>query len=266
MKIKKKKKLKCDFNFSKGAKMQGKILSDGLISGNDGNRYNFSIDDVKNLDNKTINDIINAEVDFEVEGTEAKSIFVVQIPTTNTIGNIIKGEDIQSIKIKAYLYVAGILLLFIPVIGQLLAIVGLVAIILNLIAIGRISGVSLLKHFILSRLLVLVGVLIIWPSVAFGFAIGVAGNSTALGLTFGILGLLVGLALCVAGLFCYFFYYRNLAEVTNEKLFFYSFISYAIGIATIWIFFIGLIGIIVAVVLELIAWINLKEIRKKENL
>ena len=46
--------------------MQGKILADGLISGNDGKRYTYSAGDLKNAQGKSLNAIIGSEVDFEV--------------------------------------------------------------------------------------------------------------------------------------------------------------------------------------------------------
>ncbi|MEB2807944.1 hypothetical protein Q9Q60_08495 [Campylobacter upsaliensis] len=102
--------------------MQGKILADGLIDANNGNCYSFSVQDVRNLGSKKMSDVINAEVDFEIDGTKAKSIFITK--NFISIGNIMQGSDsISSIKTKAYIYVAGIFLGVIPVIGWIFGIV-----------------------------------------------------------------------------------------------------------------------------------------------
>lgn len=201
--------------------MQGKILADNLIGGNDGNRYSFSLENVRNLNNKTINDIINAEVDFEVDGTEAKSIFITK--NSINIGNIMQGDSINSIKTKAYIYVAGVILGVIPFLGWALSLVGFVFMILAILTIGKISGAPLIRNFLLSWILVFVGGIVMSFSVAGSFMGGLSGIS---GFTTGMIALIVvGVLICIGGLVFGYFYYKDLAEVTNEKFFFYAFIA-----------------------------------------
>ena len=70
-----------------------------------------------------MSDIVNAEVDFETDGTKAKSIFITK--NSISIGNIMQGGDsISSIKTKTYIYVAGIFLGVIPVIGSIFGLLG----------------------------------------------------------------------------------------------------------------------------------------------
>lgn len=45
--------------------MKGKILSVGLISGEDGNRYTFKANDVSNLEGRSMENLTGCEVDFE---------------------------------------------------------------------------------------------------------------------------------------------------------------------------------------------------------
>ncbi|WP_270983367.1 hypothetical protein [Campylobacter helveticus] len=196
--------------------MQGKILADNLIGGNDGNRYSFSLENVRNLNNKTINDIINAEVDFEVDGTEAKSIFITK--NSINIGNIMQGDSINSIKTKAYIYVAGVILGVIPFLGWALSLVGFVFMILAILTIGKISGAPLIRNFLLSWILVFVGGIVMSFSVAGSFIGGLSGSS---GFTTGMIALIVvGVLICIGGLVFSYFYYRDLAEVTNENSFY----------------------------------------------
>lgn len=242
--------------------MQGKILADNLIGGNDGNRYSFSLENVRNLNNKTINDIINAEVDFEVDGTEAKSIFITK--NSINIGNIMQGDSINSIKTKAYIYVAGVILGVIPFLGWALSLVGFVFMILAILTIGKISGAPLIRNFLLSWILVFVGGIVMSFSVAGSFIGGLSGSS---GFTTGMIALIVvGVLICIGGLVFSYFYYRDLAEVTNEKFFLYAFICRAVAALTILVHILGIVLMIAAAVIELIAWIRFKEVRKKEAL
>ncbi|MCR2040220.1 hypothetical protein CHLV4142_08710 [Campylobacter helveticus] len=242
--------------------MQGKILADNLIGGNDGNRYSFSLENVRNLNNKTINDIINAEVDFEVDGTEAKSIFITK--NSINIGNIMQGDSINSIKTKAYIYVAGVILGVIPFLGWALSLVGFVFMILAILTIGKISGAPLIRNFLLSWILVFVGGIVMSFSVAGSFIGGLSGSS---GFTTGMIALIVvGVLICIGGLVFSYFYYRDLAEVTNEKFFLYAFICRAVAALAILVPILGIVLMIAAAVIELIAWIRFKEVRKKEAL
>ncbi|MCR2066949.1 hypothetical protein [Campylobacter helveticus] len=242
--------------------MQGKILADNLIGGNDGNRYSFSLENVRNLNNKTINDIINAEVDFEVDGTEVKSIFITK--NSINIGNIMQGDSINSIKTKAYIYVAGVILGVIPFLGWALSLVGFVFMILAILTIGKISGAPLIRNFLLSWILVFVGGIVMSFSVAGSFIGGLSGSS---GFTTGMIALIVvGVLICIGGLVFSYFYYRDLAEVTNEKFFLYAFICRAVAALAILVPILGIVLMIAAAVIELIAWIRFKEVRKKEAL
>ncbi|EFU2060684.1 hypothetical protein HUL71_001572 [Campylobacter upsaliensis] len=219
-----------------------------------------TIQDVRNLGSKTMSDVINAEVDFEIDGTKAKSIVIAK--NSISIGNIMQGGDsISSIKTKAYIYVAGIFLGVIPVIGWIFGIVGSVFMILALLSLGRMSKAPLLRNFWTSWGLILLGGMIVGFSIAGGFIMGLDSRN---GFSFGMIAFIVlGALICLVGLVFGYFYYRDLAAVTNEKFFLYAFICRAVAIFTL---FIPILGIIVANIVELIAWIKFKEIKKKEAL
>ena len=55
--------------------MQGKILADGILRAEDGNRYKFDIKDIENLSQDGQN-LTGLEVDFELIDGEAKSLYI----------------------------------------------------------------------------------------------------------------------------------------------------------------------------------------------
>lgn len=61
--------------------MQGKILGAGFINGDDGKRYHFGDNDIKNLEGRDINKLSGVKVDFEVADENgqkiAKDIFII---------------------------------------------------------------------------------------------------------------------------------------------------------------------------------------------
>ena len=81
--------------FLQGAKMQGKILADGLIGGNDGNRYTYTASDLKNAQGKSINAIIGSEVDFESKDGRASEIYITK--ETKTLGKDRLKSTLQSV-------------------------------------------------------------------------------------------------------------------------------------------------------------------------
>lgn len=241
--------------------MKGKILGLGIISGEDGNRYSFSLEDIQNLGSKDENALVNCEVDFEVENSNAKAIFITKSSfTANSVNSVIRNfgkEDISSIKIKTYLYVAGSLLGFIPILGQILFLVGIVCLYWAIISISRISGIPLVKNFILTFVCFLIGGVIIASSF---FISGLIHNGSV-----GVVILGIGIVICVLGFVFNYLYYKGLSRATNEKFFFYAFIFRIIGVFTIWTIYVGLILLFIGQIFELIAWVKFKEIKKAED-
>jgi len=100
--------------------MQGKILDynkefkSGLIRGDDGNRYRFSIDDCKS----TITPKIGLEVDFVVNGDKAVEIYILNKDTVEKIKDVTSSateivsnnfDSIKKIAIKGIIIVAVIM-------------------------------------------------------------------------------------------------------------------------------------------------------------
>lgn len=58
--------------------MQGTILGNGILRGEDGNRYCFAIESIENLNNRTMEDLESLQVDFEPqENYQATSLFIL---------------------------------------------------------------------------------------------------------------------------------------------------------------------------------------------
>ena len=83
--------------------MKGNILSYGVISGQDGNRYTFDALDIKNLGNKNPMKLDGSEVDFEIEDKKAINIYITKSAGVSLeslgdkIGNINASESIQKL-------------------------------------------------------------------------------------------------------------------------------------------------------------------------
>lgn len=138
--------------------MEGKILASGLISGKDGNRYIFELNQIQNAIGYDIDELVGKEVDFQIMQNSAISIYVISplekrdvknveahiataldsshivesTPQVNDIAqeqhidtqNIAAPEQIKSIKRYAYAMailaiVPSLLILFIIVLGGL---------------------------------------------------------------------------------------------------------------------------------------------------
>lgn len=58
--------------------MRGKILAIGVISADDGNRYDFEPSDISNLGKRSAKSLIGCEVDFQIQENKASSIFIIK--------------------------------------------------------------------------------------------------------------------------------------------------------------------------------------------
>lgn len=225
--------------------MKGTILGLGIISGEDGKRYSFSLKDIQNLTSQYESSLANCEVDFEVEGSNAKAIFITKSsPSAGCVAEAFGKDDLNSIKTKAYVYIGLTLLGFIPV--------GFIFLIMAIISLSRISGVVLLRNLIWALVCYFVGGIVIF----FGLLLLGANGSV------GFLVSVIGFVLCVVGLIFDFSYYKGLTTATNEGLFFYAFICRAIAILTLWTIIVGIIFIFIELIVELVAWIKFKEVKK----
>ena len=246
--------------------MQGKILADGLIGGNDGNRYTYTASDLKNAQGKSINAIIGSEVDFEGKDGKASEIYITK--QAFDLQHRLFDGDLQSVKFKVYAAAGCCLLALIPFVGILLTIVLLFLVVVS-VKKGS-QSTTLLKNFILSIIIPFVGGIII----AIVTAISMAGNAFALYKTgeigvmnavFGGIGIIVGIIVILSCWVFMYRYYKELSYITNDKLFFYAFVCRLIGSFLSIIPFINFIGglfLLADLVVEAIAWFRVKEIRK----
>lgn len=252
--------------------MQGKILAENLISGNDGNRYRFDIADIENLNGEKMQNIIGREVDFQIQDNMATSIFLASKTglgaSVGNVGELIADNSVDGIRIKGYCSLM-IYVWEIPVLGQIVAILGLIASILVVSSIQKASGsMTLLRNYVIPLLLyVVVGAIMLF-SVGFGafasMAFGTHGapNIEMLLSSFGISTILAIIILLV-GLYVKYQYAKELATITNQPYFLYAFFANVLGFATILVF-IGLLFFIAAIILEFLAWNRLSEIRKAD--
>lgn len=246
--------------------MQGKILAENLISGNDGNRYKFDISDVENLKGESMQNIVGREVDFQIQENMAKSIFLEQKTGVGNVGELIGDNSVQGIRIKGYcslaFYFWGI-----PVLGWLLAILGIIANVLVVIVLRKMSGsTTLFRNYIIPLLLYVIAGTIMVFSVGFGafasMAVGSSGapNFEMLLSSFGI-GTIVSIIMFMVAIYFKYQYAKELATITNQPYFLYAFFASIIGTVTTTIL-IGVLFFIAALILEIMAWNRLSEIRR----
>lgn len=257
--------------------MQGKILAEGLISGEDGHRYTFTASDLKNAQGKSGDVLVGCEVDFEGKDDKAIEIYITkQAFNADDLKQKLFSSDLEGIKLKAYAMIACSLLSFIPFVGFLFTIAAFVLAILITIALQKTSqSTTLLKNFILMIVVAIIGFLIFMFAGFVGFGVtyfamfapaagGIPesvneGLINALGVS--VIGIITFLLICIACCIFLYRYYKELAYITNEPFFMYSFWCVIIGTLTMFIF-IGFFIEIVGLVLYVLAWVRTKEIRK----
>lgn len=94
--------------------MNGKILGNGVISGNDGKRYHFEPSDIKNLDGRDISQLSGKEVDFVAQDDKASEIFITQSAglniNTQNILQITSSSNLTMVKTFAFISIALLVL------------------------------------------------------------------------------------------------------------------------------------------------------------
>lgn len=250
--------------------MKGKILAVGLISGEDGNRYTFAASDVLNLEGRSVENLTGCEVDFEMSENMAKNIFITggTINMANIQGQLM-ANDTQSIRFKFLLaiglYFGGSFISIIPFLGWVLGpLVLIVAFALFVIAVFGTSRVSesktLFKNFLIS--IAVAAVAVILAMIFSGTALlgDMAGYSSAgFGLSVAIILLIVG---GIAAFVYQLLFFRELAFVTEQKFLLWAMYANILGGLTTLIF-IGWLLLLAAVVLWIIGFYQMKNIRKR---
>ena len=249
--------------------MQGKILADGLIGGNDGNRYTYTASDLKNAQGKSINAIIGSEVDFVGKDGKASEIYITK--QAFDLQHRLFDGDLQSVKFKVYAAAGCYLLFWIPFVNIVAILLAIVLQFLVIMSVNKGSkSTTLLKNYIIALLIPFVGGIVI----AISFSVGIGGNvlslyssggniSTAnyIFSVLGMFGVIFGILVALSWWFFMYRYYKELTHITNDKLFFYAFVCRVVGYLTLF-FFIGYFFLLADLVLEVVAWFRVKEIRK----
>ena len=73
---------------------------------------------------------------------------------------------------------------------------------------------------------------------------------------------IIGFIIAISALYFSYKYYSLLSEATNERLFFYAFIISVIATLTIFIPLLGILLTIISYIVQIVAWVKFKEIRK----
>ncbi len=233
--------------------MKGKILDTGIIAGNDNNRYSFTKEDIKNLDTSNLENLIDLEVDFIIKEDKAIEIYI-----ENSISNpfkIISSDNIKSIRMKYFIGMGANMLTPIPFIGWILALIGTVLKLLAIISLQKISNSkNLLKNFIIASTISLISSIVMIIS-------GISGLMSNQGTSDLSYIIVIGVILNITAIIFWYKYYTELKSITGENLFKIAFYFYAIGFLTL-IFGLGFIFLIIANILEFMAWYRIKDIKK----
>ena len=100
--------------------MKGSILENGVISGEDGNRYTYEESQIKNLAD-LVGNLVGKKVDFIAENGVATQIYIEK----STL-DIIQSDDLGSIKLKSYSAIGTGILGALPYIGFIFSIASVV--------------------------------------------------------------------------------------------------------------------------------------------
>lgn len=237
--------------------MRGKILADGVISGDDGNRYTYEIAELKNNHNVSA----GSEVDFQIKDNKAIDIYVIKQQSTGLNMSFLS-NDLMGLKTKVFVMFGCFLLTFAPQpVGIIFAVAGLVLYILIVLTLTEISqSTTLMKNWIISIVVYCIGVAIVWLCVR-GATMSIFFGSSRLSQE-AIVGIVFGYIIVSASVIYAYRYYKEIAYITNEPYFMQYFWCWIIGTLTAFIPFIGAIILFIAGICYIVAWVKVKEIRK----
>ncbi len=254
--------------------MKGTILTTGIISGEDGNRYNFVADNVQNLDGKEIQDIVNAEVDFVIKDEKAVEIFITNTQKQNTtLTNKVISNDVSAVKTKMFIGLGLRLGTVIPAIGVILTLAGLVFQFIAVSSANKLaSSKTLLKNFTISFIIAFISGIVSTFGITGVLMASLFGSSRSFNAYGGysqpsidwgmiIFLALIVIALAIVSIIFMKKYYAELSIITEQQSFTTVFYLYAIGMLTT-VILIGGILIFIAFILELMAWSNVEKINK----
>ena len=269
--------------------MQGKILSPQLISGDDGKRYEYDKNDVINLDGKDLAVLTGSQVEFlSFDKRVAKSIYI--IAENLNVSSILSADSIRSARTKALwgigLLIFGFILFFnfIPYIGPIIAIVGLVLYSMAIYSVRKAAASkSLFKNYIIAVIINFLGLFFVYmlaPILGILLLIPVIIISLASGwpVSIGSTMLFAAIFPLLIALIYVYRIHTELARLSGSSLFLWAFWIHAVSVflclvyvfiyfifvvfASIFIF-LGSAGFIVALVLLFIAWWRFGKVEKR---
>lgn len=244
--------------------MKGKILGAGVIGGLDGQAYDFKMSDIANLNGKDESIIIGSNVEFEADGKQAKSVRL-EASVLNDLRQFARDKSISSIKLKAYVYlICSAIFLLHDFSAFTLFVLSIITLIFAFLNITAVTGYALLKPFLLSLAIGIVGGLLGYGLILYSFFTGGAAGTTMF-----VFGVIILIATLVGVIYFSYVYYNNLKKATDEPLFLYSFITKMVGLALgLLLMFVPFIGsffleniLLIAFIMEFIAWFKFKELR-----
>ena len=173
-------------------------------------------------------------------------------------------DDIQSIKTKAYISVGFSIFGIVPVIGLLFTIIGFIIKLLVVIEINsksksKILLVNYVRYIITSFL----GSIVTLIGGLFGFAAALSSGSGDESIFAGLgIAVLIGLFIIIIALIFAWFYFSELRRITEEPFFIYAYIALVIALITYFIPIWNFLALLVAGIIEIIAWVRFKKIKR----
>ena len=248
--------------------IKGKVLGNGYISGDDGERYNYHPNEIQNLQGRDPQALSGVSVDFEASTDEngkkvAKAIFITMGATPTFDFTNINSNDIMGVRLKMLISMLLYLFTFIPFAGILFLII---AVILEFISISRLNQLvgsqTLFRNWIISMLIsIFVGgtvAIIAFFDIAIRI-IRIMSESIGGASVLIVFGIAVGIFW-----FKYTYnYYNELSKLSGKRLFFYAFCTKVAAVLlclTYVGFIVGVPLYYISIILIIAAWWQFREI------
>lgn len=241
--------------------MKGNILTQGVISAEDGNRYNYDEADFKDERKPQNGD----EVDFVLEDGKATEIYITKQKFSN-MSMINTSTEAGKVRMMAIIAIVLMIVGSIPVL-VFLKLVGYILMFVAVYQFGSIAQSStLFKNYLISGIVGGIGSMIVYfGGIAALASAGLSNDGFSSAAMGGGVVAFIGIAVMLAGLYWQFKAYKELSLLSENNFFLYAFYCYIAGALTM---VIG-IGVLIAVagyILEVVAWSQLKDIKKASEI
>ncbi|MCT7488567.1 DUF996 domain-containing protein [Aliarcobacter cryaerophilus] len=250
--------------------MKGKILdyniqeSKGIISGDDGQRYSFSNSEWKSSESPKA----NQNVDFEIDGNEAKAIYLVksQIPDFATSLNI-EGSEARKGAVFGAIGSGLTFFTIIPFIGFLF---GFIGVILEIFGIKKLSDNAkndrdIFKNYIFGVIFLLVGTVLMGIIMGAGLVGSMASmdmNSnfgTGVGIGTMIFGFVVYIIFGILSIIKFYKALNSIGIEYNVPLMQLVAKGYIVGIVLVPLFGLGYLILFVAFIAKIFAYLKIEK-------